>query len=303
MTIVDMHAHIAHHSLFPEDFLVGMKRVLRERAMNELGRELQESLLDRIARRQLADPDCTNLLEQMDAAGIEKAVLLIADLGFDHEDSAALLEAMYQHYHRVQTSHPNRFVVFGGSDPRRGGWALHLFERGVRDLGFGGLKLYPPCGYEIDDSGLSPYYELCERYGVPVLLHTGPSLSNMPGDRDYPASILRAAGRFPRVRFVLGHAAFQNFETNLGVAAARRNVYLEASGFQRVFEQKDQVAFQLRCLFDRVPEQVVFGTDWPVFNIKNSQKDWVDYFVGLDVLSKDDEARFFHRNAEAVLRS
>ena len=303
MTIIDMHAHIAHRDLFPEHFVLGMKETLRQRAAREYGVQLQPDLLERIATRQLSDPDCRQLLAEMDAAGITRTVLLIADFSFGLDESNRTLLALYEHYHIVLKAHPQRFIVFGGSDPRRGAWALSLFERGLRDLDFKGLKLYPPCGYEIDDASLCPYYEMCEAYGVPVLVHTGPSLPTMHGDRHYPSSILQAARRFPRVKFVLGHAAFQNFETNLSVAIERRNVYLETSGFQRLIDHKEEVKERLRVLFDRVPEQVVFGTDWPVFNIRRKQRDWVAYFVDLGVLDESQRLRFFRRNAEAALGS
>jgi predicted TIM-barrel fold metal-dependent hydrolase len=301
VTIIDMHAHIAHHELFPAHFLLGMKDTLRRRAVAEHGVDIPQSLLDRLASRWLSDADCTRLLREMDAAGIATTVLLIADFGFGHADSEVTLEVLYQHYHRVLRANPDRFVVFGGTDPRRGRWALELFERGLRDLGFGGLKLYPPCGYEIDDPGLSPYYELCEAHGVPVLVHTGPSLATLSGGGGYPETMLRTAARFPRVRFVLGHAAFQSYETNLAIASRHRNVYLETSGFQRILDQEAQVKAHLRALFEQVPEQVVFGTDWPVFNINNTQKQWVDYFAGLGVLDDENRARFFYRNAEVAL--
>lgn len=301
MNIIDMHAHIAHTDLLHKHFLSGMKEVLTARAAQEHGVELQPGLVERLTARRLSDRDCGQLLAEMDAAGISKTVLLIADFGFGHDEEDLGLPALYEHYHKVLQANPERFIVFGGSDPRRGASGLRLFEHGLRDLGFRGLKLYPPCGYESDDESLSLYYELCEAYGVPVLLHTGPTLSTMHGDRRYPASILKAAERFPRVNFILGHAAFQNFETNLSVAVERRNVFLETSGFQRRLEHADEVGERLRVLFDRIPDQVVFGTDWPVFNIKGTQRDWVNFFVKLGVLDQSQTARFFYGNAVSAL--
>jgi len=301
MTIIDMHAHIAHGPLLHSHFLQGMKDMLTSQITQDYGVDLRPGLLERIAARRLNDPDCSQLLAEMDAAGIAKTVLLIADFGFGHDESELDLEAMYEQYYAVLKANPDRFIVFGGTDPRRGGWALDLFEHGLRDLGFRGLKLYPACGYEIDDAALYPYYEICERYGVPVLLHTGPSLSTMRGDQRYPASILETARRFAQVNFVLGHAAFQNFDTNLSVACQRRNVFLETSGFQRLIDRRDEIKQRLAVVFDRVPEQVVFGTDWPVFNIRGTQRDWVTYFLDLGVLEESQTERLFHRNALAAL--
>jgi predicted TIM-barrel fold metal-dependent hydrolase len=303
MNIIDMHAHIAAADLLHKHFLTGLKEVLTARAAQEYGVELQPNLIDRLTAHRLSDPDCVQLLAEMDAAKISKTVLLIADFGFGHADDELALPKLYEQYHKVLQANPERFIVFGGSDPRRGVPGLDLFEHGLRDLGFRGLKLYPPCGYESDDISLFPYYELCEAYGVPVLLHTGPSLSSMNGDRRYPSSILKAAERFARVNFILGHAAFQNFETNLSLALTRRNVVLETSGFQRRLDHEDEIRERLRVLFDRVPDQVVFGTDWPVFNIRQTQRDWVDYFLNLRVLDESQTVRLFYANAVTALGS
>ena len=299
MTIIDMHAHVAHLELFPRSFLSGMKEVLRRRAADEQGVALASALMERLIARRLSDPRCEELLAQMDAAGITRCVLLIADLAYDEDPEGHSLQRTYEHYHAMLQAHPDRFVVFGGSDPRRGTWGLSLFERGVRDCGFRGLKLYPPCGFEIDDPALSPYYELCEAHDIPVLVHTGPSLPSMRGDQEYPESLLRAAQRFPRVRFVLGHGAFQSPDINIPVAVERRNVYLEASGFQRLLEEREILEQRLQTLFRQVPDQVLFGTDWPVFNLFGSQHDWVRLFQ--DLLTRYDAERFFWRNAEPLV--
>ena len=299
--IIDTHAHVADFTLFPATFLDGMKEVLRQRAADEHGVALPPDLLERLARRRLSDPDCQKLIGQMDAAGIAKTVLLIADFGFGEDESELGLNRLYEQYYNVLRSNPHRFIVFGGTDPRRGPWALKLFEHGVTALGFRGLKLYPPCGYEIDDPSLVPYYEICQAHNIPVLAHTGPSLRSMHGDQRYPLSILNAAERFAGVKFILGHAAFQNFDTNLSIAMKRRNVYLETSGFQRLLDSPDKVKHHLGRLFAAIPDQVVFGTDWPVFNIRGTQRDWVAYFETLGVLTDSHRERFFYKNAREAL--
>ena len=296
-----MHAHVAHADLFHEHFLSGVKNGVLKSVNLPGGAKVPASLLDRIARKRLSDPDCAELLREMEIAGISTTVLLIADFGFGYDESELTLETIYEHYGQVLTAHPDKFIVFGGADPRRGRPGLELFEKGVEKLGFRGLKLYPPCGYELDDEGLFPYYELCDHYRIPVLAHTGPSLPTMRGDQTYPASIMNASRRFERVNFVLGHAAFQNPEANIRAASERDNVFLETSGFQRVMQDREQIARDLRTLFERIPERVVFGTDWPMFNISATQKDWVDYFQGFEGFPEEAWEGFFWRNAETAL--
>ena len=46
---------------------------------------------------------------------------------------------------------------------------MKLFRKSIEQYHFSGFKVYPPCGFEIDDERLFPYYEICDNYRLPVL--------------------------------------------------------------------------------------------------------------------------------------
>ncbi|TBO44296.1 amidohydrolase family protein [Pedobacter kyonggii] len=299
--VIDMHAHIAFHELYHPFFITGVQ----EEAFDVIGKSdiglLNPVILNKIIKKRLDDQNCNELLAQMELAGISKTVLLIADWGYGLDESKLSLEYLYGYYHGILTKNPDKFIVFAGADPRRGDEGLHLFERGIVNYKFKGLKLYPPCGYELNDKRLYPYYELCGQYNIPVLTHTGPSLSSMKIEREYPSSICEVASQFSDVRFVLGHAAFQNFDVNLSIARKFKNVFLESSGFQKECHNEYFIKKSLVSLFRHVPNQVLFGTDWPMFNMMGTQKKWVDYFKDLNVMKDSYLELFFYKNAQEVL--
>ncbi|MCP4215758.1 MAG: amidohydrolase family protein, partial [bacterium] len=279
-----MHAHIAYAPVFPEYFLDGIKTEMQEAILKDSGADIPKKLLDKVVNKALSEPDCVTLVRQIEEAGISKTVLLIADMGYGEAGSDLKIDELYRLFHGVLSKHPDKFIVFAGGDPRRGIEGIELFEKGIKEYNFKGLKLYPPCGYELNDPGLIPYYELCRKHNLPVLTHTGPSLNSLKIEEHYPASIMEIAAKFKDVAFILGHGAFQNFETNLNVAVQHDNVYLEVSGFQKLMDDEQGMKKKLEILFNRVPGKVLFGTDYPMFNMNNPQIKWVDYFRNIGVL-------------------
>lgn len=295
--IIDMHAHIASLDLFHEYFIEGLIGGLKKSIIEVSDFPENSNLIDRLIKRKLNDQDCNQLIAEMDNAGIEKTVLLIADFGFGIDESKLPLADIYKSYHQILLQYPERFIVFGGIDPRRGREAIELFEKGITEYQFKGLKLYPPCGYELNDPRLYPYYELCKQHNIPVLTHTGPSLKSMSVDKEYPSSVYKIAEDFKEVNFILGHAAFQNFKVNLKLAEDNENVFLETSGFQKLLNEPEYIKNCFDILIRKIPYQVVFGTDWPMFNIIDSQKKWVDFFQNLNLMSDLEEQLFFRENA------
>ena len=96
------------------------------------------------------DPGCDKLVAQMDQAGIAKTVLLIVDFGFAYPEQLDRLDDIYALHRDIMQRHPGRFIVFAGVDPRRGKAGVDILERALRDFGFRGFKIYPPCGYAPD---------------------------------------------------------------------------------------------------------------------------------------------------------
>jgi uncharacterized protein len=276
---VDVHTHLGERSAFSEFFLRGIINSVHE-SLPEADRDPSAlALIARLAESSLRDEDGMRMLRAMDDAGIAHAVLLVVDFFYDDDDGEERLALVHEMHRRIVRRFPDRFTVFSGVDPRRGIAAQSIlkaaFEQGCR-----GLKLYPPCGFEVDDDRLWPLYRLCQQHRFPILIHTGPSVPGMLVPTRFATALKRAATAFPEAPFILGHALVGDFDAHLELAASLNNVYLEISGFQTYGFGSDALVGLLQCAVERVPERVLFGSDWPLFNFQVSPRRWLEQLDG-----------------------
>jgi predicted TIM-barrel fold metal-dependent hydrolase len=259
---IDIHTHIGFSQIYPFRYMAGMMGPLTKVDENKM-----KVILDVL----LADKSCENMLRQMDAADTEKAVLLIIDGGIGLGEAQMSLAEIYELHYKVLRSHNDRFIVFGGVDPRRGAVGLELFKRGVFEYGFRGLKLYPPMGYSVDDENLAPYYEICSQHGLPVLIHTGPSLSILDNERAEPIRYVTTLQKYPRINFILAHMGYELDNEIVQKLLRLDNVYLDISGFQL------QSAETLMKIFQKdYNERILYGSDWPLFNTLKPLKSHIE---------------------------
>lgn len=295
--IIDMHVHLADKRIYPDYWLDSLKDNIVRSVMKENGVSVGDELLSSMMEGSLNDYDCLKIISQMDKAGIRKSVVLLADLGYNRDDIELDIEELFNIHHRAVSRYPERLAVFGGVDPRRGKKGIELFEKGIKEYGFCGLKIYPPCGFEIDDRSLYPLYEICNYYGLPVQVHIGPSLPSMKTSFNYPGSVLRVTGEFKHIPFILGHAALVYFEESRELPSKREMIFLETSGFQKIYHNKGLLSERIKYLMRTCPDNLVFGTDWPLFGY---QKQWVKYFEEMDTITESQKEKLFFKNAQTV---
>lgn len=276
--VIDAHCHVASTDFTPLSFVEGAIANLRA-AAEALGLSTNETTLRERYLETLQDHSCDELVGEMDAAGVSRTVLLLPDFTFALKDCCLTIAEMFQRHAAILRRHPGRFDVLAGVDPRWGNDGLALFEHGVRELGFAGLKLYPPCGYFPNAAELNPYYEICRAHGLPVLIHMGPTSSALRFEFARPEFVGAAAFTFPNVRFILAHAATAFTHECADLCAFRPNVYLDVSGFQSA-ESWDPDLASLRFLLRRgIGHKVLFGTDWPVFRASGTQAEFTRRFM------------------------
>lgn len=275
--IIDGHTHIASTRFIPRAFLEGVASNAAAR-MGAMGvrRSLDELVKDFEKRHQ--DHDGDHLISEMDAAGIAQSVLLLPD--FTHVMEAALsISDMFDRHHAILKRHPGRFHVFAGVDPFGPQDGVALFEKGVTEYGFSGLKLYPPCGYSPSDRALYPYFELCRQHGLPVLLHIGPTAPTLSFCYSAPYMLDQAARDFPGVNFILAHGAVHFVEDCVALCGYRPNVYMDISAFTSS-DHPGGWRVALTELFARnINHKIIFGTDWPVSRTLNGHKKTLDAFL------------------------
>ena len=303
--IVDAHCHIASDELIPRSFVDGA-------ISNILGKLIAQGIpatRERLAnayRRHLQDPQCDILVEEMDRAGIDKSILLAADFTYALKDCPLTIEETYERHRAVLARHPGRFIVFGGMDPRWGKDGLDLFERSLREFGFRGFKVYPPCGFSPSDAGLFPFYELCSHYRLPVVVHIGPTSPVLSFEPTHPFMLDSAARRFAGVNFIMAHGSVSFVEECTMMCAYRPNLYLDVSAFQVAVGTATVARRSVRELVSKgINHKILFGTDWPVFRLQGNQLTFVEELTAargqLSDLCGPDRRLILHANAERLL--
>lgn len=278
--ILDCHCHIASHRIMPQKFFKGWARTVKSNLPFYLD-PTQEQRIDELLFELNEDPNCVGLLEEMNAAGIDRAVLLVIDFGFAYKDVELTIEEIHL-AHKKLLDQSERLLAFSNVDPRRGQEGLDLFEKAVREWGFSGMKLYPPCGYSPDDRSLFPYYEICRELHLPVLTHVGPTTATLPFRYTQPQWVDDAAFHFPEVNFILGHAGVTHYQDAGLLAQYRPNIFLDLSGFQTAVNRNEFKNILSWHISRGLGRKLLFGTDWPIHRFWGGQRDWVEKFTALE---------------------
>jgi uncharacterized protein len=304
--IIDAHCHIASEELIPRSFIDGAIDNMVS-ALSAQGIPVAAGKLANLYRQKMQDPLCDELVAQMAESGVSKSILLAADFTYALKDCALSIEESFARHRDVLARHPGKFEVFGGVDPRWGNDGVALFERSLKEFGFRGLKVYPPCGFSPSSTLLFPFYELCAQYKVPVVVHIGPTSPALAFDTSNPFLLDEAARKFPGVNFIMAHSSVSFTEESAMMCAFRPNIHLDISGFQSSFRSGGTVGAVKRVVSRGINHKVLFGTDWPVFRLQADQRSFVEAVVSedgpLSDLSETERALILHGNVERLLGS
>lgn len=263
MKIIDGHAHIASTRFIPMEFIEGVADNLVEQMVLSPAPLTRSKLIDHIIAG-YQDHDGSLQVREMGKLGIEKTVALLPDFTYALPSSNLSIEEMYLEHSEILRRHPGKFEVFAGVDPRWGKDAFQLFVKGIERFGFRGLKLYPPCGYRPDSELLTPFYEYCNTFKLPVLLHIGPTSPALSFTEAMPIYIDEPARKYKNIPFILAHGAVNYQEQCIQLCKYRPNVYLDLSGAQ--FNTTNHLLSKtlLHLFSSGINHKIIFGTDWPV---------------------------------------
>ena len=221
--IVDFHTHLLDSGHWPSEW---WDYVAAEWAKGAPGREPGQ-IRGKIEGG-LIDPDGSRMIADMDAVGVDVAVVLPIDWGPDFHSEKPIDEVV-AHAVACQRRYPGRLVAFGGIDPRRPG-AARKVDEWLSSGDIHGLKLYPNCGWMPASADAMALYEVCVAHDAPILFHTGHPLPLLDESWSRLDNFLPVVESFPTLRAVLGHAGAPcEFENALRVAERSQMATLELS--------------------------------------------------------------------------
>ncbi|MGB9134012.1 MAG: amidohydrolase family protein [Candidatus Bathyarchaeia archaeon] len=136
------------------------------------------------------------------------------------------------------------------------------------------VKIFP--GHDTvypTDKRLVPVYDLCVKYDLPIVIHTGANSGNPePAKYNDPKHIVKVAKRFPTLKIVIAHYFWPKVEYCHQLTKAYANIHFDTSGLadDEVVEETglDKIKKVLTLSSKQRPSSVLFGTDYAMCSIR-----------------------------------
>lgn len=185
--------------------------------------------------------------------------------------------------------HPEIFFGFGTLHPESediAGDFEHLLEAGLR-----GVKLHPDIqAFKLDDYRCLKIYELCERAGVPVLIHTG----DYRYDFSNPNRLLPILDIYENLTVIGAHlAGWSVWEEACEKLSGKRNLFVDCSSTFPFYDKAKAKELICRWGFDRI----LFGSDYPMWHPVKE----LDTFLSLN-LGEEANRLILGENAKRLFR-
>lgn len=211
----------------------------------------------------LVDEEGVLLLQQMETAGIDTALVLTLDWGHAYGEPDVPIREVHQRYGELQRAHPGRIFAAAGVDPRRPD-ALSILEAAIEGDGLKGLKLYPPLGFDPGDDRCWPLYDYCASMGVPVVIHT--AFVGFPhiGAHAQPPGVGAVQRAFPGLTLVLAHGGHPHWVPEaISVAASHPHTYLEISNWDYDIDADPELvkSWMRKAVEEVGAHRILFGSD------------------------------------------
>ena len=231
--------------------------------------------------------DLDLLFQEMDSAGIRYGVLIgrassgAGNLG--GVENSEIVEAV--------TTYSDRFLGFLGVD-------LDDIDKGLAEIreyaaveNIKGISIEPGSARKprwSDDPSLDPIYEIALEYDLPVSISLSGLLSVLGGHDitwSSPVSIQRVAQKYPDLKIVVSHAAWPYAEEMVVVALACPNIYVSPDLYAST---KGMICADtyVKGANMFLEDRTLFGTAYPVKDIQDSLRDFLDLGWRQDIIPK-----------------
>jgi len=294
--IIDAHVH-----LYPPE--VGRDPVAWAAAQGEPHWAAQCTRRRRDGRPVQTFPTVAELLRDMDAAGVEKSVLL--GWYWQRAETAAWQNRFYA---RCVRAHPDRLAAFATIHPAAGEAGVAAELRRAREDGLCGVGELSPHAqhWAVDDPGLAAALALAAELGLPVNLHAAdPQAGRYPGRIETPPEdFVRLARAHPSTTFILAHwgGGLLFREASPVARPELANVVYDTAASPLCYDDRIW-----RTALDVVPPtKVLFGSDYPLIQYPKREPapGWPNLLAEIAAagLTRDESGPLLAGNAARLLR-
>ena len=227
------------------------------------------------------------LFEEMDSAGIKYGVLM----GRAASGAGNLGGVANRDIVEAVAKWPDRFLGFLGIDLEAIPQGLTEVREFASATNIKGISIEPGSGIRprwCNDESLDPVYEIAQEYDLPVSISLSGLLSALGGHDiswSRPVSIQRAAQKYPKVKFIISHAAWPYAEEMVVVALACPNVYVSPDLYGAtvgMISAETYVKGANMFLEDRT----LFGSAYPTKDIQEAVRDFLALGYRQDIIPK-----------------
>ncbi len=230
-----------------------------------------------------SSPELPELVDEMDALGVEKAILLTR------------VGAVDDRAQRFVAERPDRFALgIGGFNllkPMKTVRALESFV-GDHPVAFAvvGPSFWGDGMYPATDAVYFPLYTKCCELDLPLCMNTGIPGPPLPADVQNPIHLDRVCLRFPELKLCMIHGADPWWDTAIRLMLKYENLRLMTSAWS----PKRLPESLLHFMRTRGKDRVLFASDHPVLSMERC----LGEAAALD-LPDDVRAAWLHGNADA----
>ncbi len=247
-------------------------------------------------------PDADQLLRDMDAARVERAVL--QGWYWQRPETCAWQNRFYAACVRT---HPDRLAAFATIHPAAGAAAVEAEIRRAQAEGLCGLGELSPHsqGCAVDDPALAAALALAGELKLPVNLHMSDRQAKpYRGKVETPPEDFRYLARtFRATTFIFAHwgGGVLVLETNPTVRQELANVYYDTAASPLIYDDRIW-----RTALDLVPAgKILFGTDYPLVLYPQTERapGWQGMLAEMDGagLTADEKAALLAGNTARLL--
>ncbi|MES2483923.1 MAG: amidohydrolase family protein [Pseudomonadota bacterium] len=212
------------------------------------------------------------MLERMDVAGIDRAMLIAAKVGV--KGNPYCYQVPNELVFDAVQKYPDRFYGLAGIDPTEGMRGVRELERAVKEYGFIGAHGYPHW-YELapDHARWYPFYAKCVELNIPIQLQVGQS---MIYDVNYPRrsvgrpiSLDNVACDFPELKLIGIHVGIPWTDEMIAMAWKHPNVYIGCDAHSPAYWPESFVKY----INSYGQDKVIFGSDYPILRFDRTMQE------------------------------
>lgn len=194
-----------------------------------------------------------NMEDYLTKEGVEYAVILA-------EDSPLTTGVVTNEFVYDFCKGRNKLIPFASINPSTTSNPEKVLDKCVNDMGFKGLKLYPPYQHFFpNDKRVYPLFERAVEFNIPIMFHTGSSIyKNSKLKYADPMHLDEVAADFPDLKIVMAHSGRGFwYDQAFFLSRIHKNLYMEISGLppKKLLEYFPE--------FEKNADKIIFGSDWP----------------------------------------